>query len=280
MNLGGCVGHIGIKSMQQGSNFLCMVSSSGQKLHCNDSEHCGHSIDDGSPSLNKLQQDEESKDPLEDVDLNAIGSLLPDDEDELLAGIVDDFDLGGLLTPVEDLEDDLFGSGGGMGLDFDIVVEYVEELYASYGRMESSSFVSLDYMVRQFDINHKMKAILIDGLIEVHNRFELTEETLFLIVTLADRFLSQQTLARKKLQLVGLVVVLLACKYEEVPVPVVAAIVEETQYVPEVKTIMRMELLVLSTLQWKMNPEGQRYPGLEASNRSKCSFVSASNESS
>ncbi|XP_034706442.1 cyclin-B2-2-like [Vitis riparia] len=104
------------------------------------------------------------------------------------------------------------------------VVEYVEELYASYGRMESSSFVSLDYMVRQFDINHKMKAMLIDGLIEVHNRFELTEETLFLIVTLVDRFLSQQTLARKKLQLVGLVVVLLACKYEEVPVPVVAAI--------------------------------------------------------
>ena len=88
-------------------------------MHFNDSEHCGHSIDDGSLSLNKLQQDEESKDPLEDVDLNAIGSLLPDDEDELLAGIMDDFDLSGLPTPVEDLEDDLFGSGG-MELDFDI----------------------------------------------------------------------------------------------------------------------------------------------------------------
>ena len=89
-------------------------------MHFNDSEHCGHSVDDGSPSLNKLQQDEESKDPLEDVDLNAIGSLLPDDEDELLAGIMDDFDLSGLPTQVEDLEDDLFGSGGGMELDFDI----------------------------------------------------------------------------------------------------------------------------------------------------------------
>ncbi|KAJ9685930.1 hypothetical protein PVL29_015017 [Vitis rotundifolia] len=107
------------------SNDVSLFSSSlpvlpHEKLHFNDSEHCGHSVDDGSPSLNKLQQDEESKDPLEDVDLNAIGSLLPDDEDELLAGIMDDFDLSGLPTQVEDLEDDLFGSGGGMELDFDI----------------------------------------------------------------------------------------------------------------------------------------------------------------
>ena len=90
-------------------------------MHFNDSENCDHSIDDGSPSLNKLHQDgEEIKDPIEDVDLHAVGSLLPDDEDELLAGIMDDFDLSELPTQVEDLEDDLFGSGGGMELDFDI----------------------------------------------------------------------------------------------------------------------------------------------------------------
>lgn len=88
-------------------------------MHFNDSENCGLSVDDGSPSLNKLHHDGESKDPLEEVDLNMIGSLLPDDEDELLAGIMDDFDLSELPTQVEDLEDDLFGSGGGMELDFD-----------------------------------------------------------------------------------------------------------------------------------------------------------------
>ena len=46
-------------------------------------------------------------------------------------------------------------------------------------------------------------------------------ETLFLTVNLIDRFLSNQSVVRKKLQLVGLVSMLLACKYEEVSVSVV-----------------------------------------------------------
>ena len=47
------------------------------------------------------------------------------------------------------------------------------------------------------------------------------EETLYLTVNLIDRFLAVQPVARKKLQLVGVTAMLLACKYEEVSVPVV-----------------------------------------------------------
>ena len=46
--------------------------------------------------------------------------LFRSDENELLAGIMDDFDLSGLPSSLEDLEDyDLFGSGGGMELETD-----------------------------------------------------------------------------------------------------------------------------------------------------------------
>ena len=48
---------------------------------------------------------------------------------------------------------------------------------------------------------------------------------MFLTVNIIDRFLSQQTVPRKKLQLVGLVAMLLACKYEEVSVPVVTDLI-------------------------------------------------------
>ncbi|KAI9178470.1 hypothetical protein LWI28_026871 [Acer negundo] len=90
------------------------------KLNFADSEHHGQSIDDSAPKLNKTDLENEEKDPLEGVELNAIGSLLPDDENELLAGITDDFDLSGLPSQLEELEDyDLFGSGGGMELDFE-----------------------------------------------------------------------------------------------------------------------------------------------------------------
>ncbi|KAK9284537.1 hypothetical protein L1049_023712 [Liquidambar formosana] len=90
-----------------------------EKLNFADADHSGQSFDDGSPCLNNLHQEDEGKDPLEDIEPNTIGNLLPDDEDDLLAGIMDDFDLSGLPSKLEDLEDDFFGSGGGMELDFD-----------------------------------------------------------------------------------------------------------------------------------------------------------------
>lgn len=47
------------------------------------------------------------------------------------------------------------------------------------------------------------------------------EETLYLTVNIIDRFLAVHPVVRKKLQLVGVTAMLLACKYEEVSVPVI-----------------------------------------------------------
>ena len=48
-----------------------------------------------------------------------------------------------------------------------------------------------------------MRAILIDWLVEVHLKFKLMPETLFLTHNLIDRFLSKKVVTRKNLQLVG-----------------------------------------------------------------------------
>ncbi|KAM5546949.1 hypothetical protein ABKV19_001468 [Rosa sericea] len=133
------------------------------------------------------------------------------------------------------------------------VVEYVEDLFTYYRKMEGFSCVPPDYLEQQFDINEKMRAILIDWLIEVHDKFELLDETLFLTVNLIDRFLSQQTVVRKKLQLVGLVAMLLACKYEEVSVPVVGDLILISDKAYTRKEILEMESLILNTLQFNMS---------------------------
>uniref|UniRef100_A0A6M2EZ78 RRM domain-containing protein n=1 Tax=Populus davidiana TaxID=266767 RepID=A0A6M2EZ78_9ROSI len=92
---------------------------SHEKLNFNDSENYGRSIDDSPPNLNNLDLETEVTDLFEDIEPSAIGNLLPDD-DELLAGIMDDFDLSGLPCQLEDLEEiDLFGPGGGMELDLE-----------------------------------------------------------------------------------------------------------------------------------------------------------------
>lgn len=95
--------------------YFCILS-----VNLNDTEHGCQSIDDLSTGLNKLGHNLEGNDTLEDIETHAIGSLLPGDEEELLAGIADDLDLSGLPGSLEDLEEyDLFGSGGGMELETD-----------------------------------------------------------------------------------------------------------------------------------------------------------------
>ncbi|KAJ4824713.1 G2/mitotic-specific cyclin-1 [Turnera subulata] len=133
------------------------------------------------------------------------------------------------------------------------VVDYIDDMFAYYRRMESFSCVSTEYMGQQFDINEKMRAILIDWLIEVHDKFDLLKETLFLTVNIIDRFLSQQTVIRKKLQLVGLVAMLLACKYEEVSVPVVGDLILISDKAYNRKEVIEMETLMLNKLQFNMS---------------------------
>ncbi|XAR52794.1 hypothetical protein NMG60_11021069 [Bertholletia excelsa] len=89
-----------------------------EKFNFTFSERGGQSIDDCFPALNKGNHEDASKDPFDDAEQSAVGSFLPGDEEELLAGIMEDFDLNELPSQMEDLEDDLFGSGGGMELDF------------------------------------------------------------------------------------------------------------------------------------------------------------------
>ncbi|KAK1261733.1 Cyclin-B2-2 [Acorus gramineus] len=105
----------------------------------------------------------------------------------------------------------------------------------------------------QHDINEKMRAILIDWLIEVHYKFELMEETLFLTVNLIDRFLARQPVVRKKLQLVGVTAMLLACKYEEVSVPVVDDLILISDRAYTRQEVLEMEKLMVNTLQFNMS---------------------------
>ncbi|XP_047314887.1 G2/mitotic-specific cyclin-2-like [Impatiens glandulifera] len=131
------------------------------------------------------------------------------------------------------------------------VSEYVTDLYSHYKRIEKT--VSSDYLSIQSDISENMRSILIDWLIEVHHKFDLREETLFLIINVIDRFLSKESVMKKNLQLVGLVAMLLACKYEEVSIPVVDDLIFISDKAYTRKDILQMEKLMLNKLQFNMS---------------------------
>ncbi|KAJ7957967.1 Cyclin [Quillaja saponaria] len=133
------------------------------------------------------------------------------------------------------------------------VVEYIDDIYTYYKKAENSSCVPSNYMAQQSDINEKMRGILIDWLIEVHYKFELMDETLYLTVNLIDRFLAIQPMMRKKLQLVGVTAMLLGCKYEEVSVPVVDDLILISDKAYTRKEVLEMEKQMINTLQFNLS---------------------------
>ncbi|OMO91443.1 hypothetical protein CCACVL1_07111 [Corchorus capsularis] len=133
------------------------------------------------------------------------------------------------------------------------VVEYIDDIYKFYKKAECTSCVPPSYMGVQHDINERMRGILIDWLIEVHYKFELMDETLYLTVNLIDRFLAVQQVVRKKLQLVGVTAMLLACKYEEVSVPVVEDLILISDKAYTRKEVLDMEKLMVNTLQFNFS---------------------------
>ncbi|KAG2671261.1 hypothetical protein I3760_14G125400 [Carya illinoinensis] len=128
-------------------------------------------------------------------------------------------------------------------------VEYVDDIYKFYKLTEDDSQVH-DYMDSQPEINVKMRAILIDWLIEVHRRFELMPETLYLTINLIDRYLSMKIVSRRELQLVGISSMLLACKYEESYSLLVYNLVCISDYAYTSNQILVMEKSILENLEW------------------------------
>ncbi|KDP31992.1 hypothetical protein JCGZ_12453 [Jatropha curcas] len=98
----------------------------------------------------------------------------------------------------------------------------------------------------------------IDWVLRVKAHYGFTALTSVLAVNYFDRFISTLKFPRDKPwmgQLAAVACLSLAAKVEETQVPLLLDLqVEESKYVFEAKTMKRMELLVLSTLQWRMNP--------------------------
>lgn len=108
-------------------------------------------------------------------------------------------------------------------------------------------------MSEQLDITERMRAILIDWMVEVHVKFKLLTETMFLSVNLVDRFLAIKPVTRTKLQLVGITAMLLASKYEEIYSPEVRDFIHIADSAYTRDEVLRMERLMLTTLDFNLS---------------------------
>ena len=101
-------------------------------------------------------------------------------EDVEVSTAVDDVDM------VDDFVEDIDADDAG---NPQLVVEYVNDIYAYLRQLESAQCVKANYLAGQTELLPKMRAVLIDWLVGVHLQFHLLQETLYTTVAILDRFL-------------------------------------------------------------------------------------------
>lgn len=129
--------------------------------------------------------------------------------------------------------------------------QYVKDIYNYLHDLEVQQAVRANYM-QGYEITERMRALLIDWLVQVHSRFQLLQETLYLTVAILDRFLQVQPVSRRKLQLVGVTAMLVACKYEEMYAPEVGDFAYITDNAFTKSQILEMEQVVLKSLSFQL----------------------------
>lgn len=134
-----------------------------------------------------------------------------------------------------------------------MVSEYVCEIFDYLKELEMATMANPKYMDNQTELEWKMRGILVDWLLEVHTRFRLLPETLFLAVNIIDRFLSRKIVQLDRLQLVGVTAMFIASKYEEVLSPHVQNFrhVADDGFTEE--EILSAERFVLSALDYDLS---------------------------
>mmetsp|Transcript_38275 Transcript_38275/g.50440 ORF Transcript_38275/g.50440 Transcript_38275/m.50440 type:complete len:403 (+) Transcript_38275:329-1537(+) len=132
------------------------------------------------------------------------------------------------------------------------VIEYVTDMYGYFKDREQNS-INPAYMSNQPHINERMRAILIDWLVEVHLKFKLVPDTLYLTIALIDKYLELRQVTRQNLQLVGVTCFLLASKYEEIYPPEIRDLVYITDRAYTKEQILKMETQILEALEFKLS---------------------------
>ncbi|KAJ2905368.1 putative g2 mitotic-specific cyclin-b protein [Zalerion maritima] len=134
-----------------------------------------------------------------------------------------------------------------------MVAEYATDIFEYLRELEDTSLPNAAYICHQDDLEWKTRGILVDWLIEVHTRFHLLPETLFLAINIIDRFLSERVVQLDRLQLVGITAMFIASKYEEVLSPHVGNFRHVADDGFSEDEILSAERFILSTLGYDLS---------------------------
>ena len=131
--------------------------------------------------------------------------------------------------------------------------DYINTIYYNLLIEEESPLIlslkqNQNFMKDQKEINQKMRTILVDWLIDVHFKFGFTDETLFLTISIIDRYVSVSQISRSKYQLLGITALMIACKHEEIDLPKIDDFIYITDHAYAKNDVLKMEYDILNKL--------------------------------
>lgn len=131
--------------------------------------------------------------------------------------------------------------------------EYADEIFQYMTDLEDAIMPTPNYMDAQNEITWGMRQTLVDWLLQVHLRYHMLPETLWIAVNIVDRFLSHRTVSLVKLQLVGVTAMFIASKYEEILAPSAEEFVFMTENGYTKEEVLKGERIVLQTLEFNIS---------------------------
>ena len=133
--------------------------------------------------------------------------------------------------------------------------EYINIIYHNLLLEENKGIIPYpDYskIISQKEINEQMRSILIDWIIDVHFKFNFTDETLFMTVLIIDRYISYKSISKKKFQLLGITALLISCKHEEIILPKIEDFIYITDNAYVKEDVFDMENNILDILNFNL----------------------------
>ncbi|XP_039284765.1 G2/mitotic-specific cyclin-B [Nilaparvata lugens] len=125
---------------------------------------------------------------------------------------------------------------------------YCPDMFAYLKELESKFLVKENFL-EELVVTSKMRAMVVDWLVDVQQQYNLLLETLHLSIGIFDRFLEKhRSITKNKLQLAGVTAMWIAAKYEELFAPEIENFVFIADNAFTKKAILEMECVIHNAL--------------------------------
>lgn len=135
------------------------------------------------------------------------------------------------------------------------IIEYTKSIYENMREKESKYTLAPDFLAKTqvpAEVKDTSRAFLVEWIIDVHRKFKLMPETLYVTIHLVDQFLAVQQIKKNQLHILGVTAILIATKYEEIYPPELKELLVVSENKFSKAEVLKMEKEMLVALQFEV----------------------------